>query len=62
MKTNEIIEAIKHLAKANGSYYRFYNRLIEIKNEDIFTYEEIMKKFEEQNFKNVVDLVMFLES
>ena len=56
MKANEILEAIKMLAKTQG----FYGRLLN----DIETSEErenILAELESQNFKDPVDLVMFFE-
>ena len=58
MKKKEILNAIKSLAASQG----FYSRLLislSSNEPDSVAYLEYL---EEQNFKDVVDLVMFLES
>lgn len=54
MKANEILEAIKSLSQSQGFYGRLYERLVQD--------EEALQYLEEQNFTDVVDLVLFLES
>lgn len=55
MTREEILEAIKDLAKSQG----YYGRLLEaIEEED----ETILDDLEAQNFNDVVDRVLFLES
>ena len=56
MKANEILEAIKMLAKSQGFYGRLLNA-IETSEER----EDILAELESKNFKDPVDLVMFLE-
>ena len=56
MKANEILEAIKMLAKSQGFYGRLLNA-IETSEEG----EDILAELESENFKDPVDLVMFLE-
>ena len=58
MKKKEILNAIRSLATSQG----FYSRLLislSSNEPDSVAYLEYL---EEQNFKDVVDLVMFLES
>lgn len=58
MKKKEILNAIRSLAASQG----FYSRLLislSSNEPDSVAYLEYL---EEQNFKDVVDLVMFLES
>lgn len=61
MKRTQILNTIKSLACSCGSYGRFYNQLIEAKKNDYERYDAFMKKLEAQNFKESVDLVMYLE-
>lgn len=59
MKREEIIETIKSLAGSQGFYGRLYGDLMELDEDE---YDEVMTKLESQNFKDGVDLVMFIES
>ena len=56
-----IREAIKQLAKGQGSYGRLDTRLDELQAEDPDKYDEVMQELDAQNFKDIVDLVMYLE-
>lgn len=56
-----IREAIKQLAKGQGSYGRLDVRLDELQAEDPDKYDEVMQELDAQNFKDIVDLVMYLE-
>lgn len=62
MNAVQVIEVIKDLAKSQG----FYSRLWQSIQENILTDEEEYENFqqfcEQQNFKDVVDLVLFFES
>lgn len=59
MKRAEIMETIKSLASNQGFYGRLYRDLMELSEDE---YNEVMTKLESQNFKDEVDLVMFIES
>lgn len=52
MKKQEILSAIESLAQSQG----FYGRVLENLNEEHLNY------LEKQNFKDVIDLVLFLET
>lgn len=54
MNKNEILNSVKSLASSQGFYGRLYEELTN--NDEALTY------LEEQNFKDVVDMVLFLES
>ena len=54
MTREEILENIKMLARSQG----YYGRLLWAIEED----ESILDRLEEQNFNDVVDMVLFLES
>ena len=58
MKREEIMETIKSLASSQGLYGRLYRDLMELDEDE---YDEVMTKLESQNFKDGVDLVMFIE-
>ena len=52
-----MLKAIKNLAKSQGFYDRLYSKLTDGSEESETYLEELV----EQKFKNVVDLVMFIE-
>ena len=62
MNAVQVIEVIKDLAKSQG----FYSRLWQSIQENILTdedeYENFQQFCEQQNFKDVVDLVLFFET
>lgn len=58
MKKEEILSAIRSLAASQG----FYGRLLFVLSSDEPDSIAYLEYLEEQNFKDVVDLVMFLES
>lgn len=57
MKKEEILSAIRSLAASQG----FYDRLLSILTSDEPDAVAYLNYLEEQNFKDIVDLVMFLE-
>ena len=61
MKIEQIMECIRALAQCQGSYSRFYAELLEIRENDPKRWEGIIELFESKNFKDSVDLVMYLE-
>lgn len=58
MKRDEILENIKLLAKSQGYYGRLLETLETMEQE---SYNNIMDKLEQENFKDVIDLVMYFE-
>ena len=62
MNREQIMEAIRLLAHSQGSYGRLYRDLCEMREEDPDRFDEAMTMLEEENFKDAVDLVMYLES
>ena len=58
MKREEIMETIKSLASSQGLYSRLYRDLMELDEEK---YNEVMTELESQNFKDGVDLIMYIE-
>lgn len=58
MKMEDILNAIRKLASSQGFYGRLYRDLMELDEDE---YEQVMLELESQNFKDEVDLVMFIE-
>ena len=58
MKKQEILGAIKMLAKSQGSYGRLYENLMALSSKERC---KVLQSLENQNFKDVVDMIMFLE-
>ena len=52
---------IKQLAKGQWSYGRLDANLDALQAEDPDKYDEVMQELNDQNFKDIVDLVMYLE-
>lgn len=61
MKREEILNIIKSLAKSQGFYGRLYMDVLYAQNNHPEEYEEFMSELERKNFKDPVDLVIFLE-
>ena len=57
MTKEEILNGIKMLASSQGFYSRLYNYLSD-DNEDS---REYLEHLEEQNFNDIVDLILYLE-
>lgn len=62
MNREQIMEAIRQLAHSQGSYGRFYCALCRLRDDEPEKFDKCMAVLEEQNFKDAVDLVMYLES
>ena len=56
MKRNEILANIRMLAMSQGFYGRLYRGIMEADNK-----EEILEYLENQNFGDVLSMVMFFE-
>ena len=61
MGIEEIINVIKGLASSQGFYGRLLRGIEELKNEDVHKYQDLVLILEGQNFKDVLDVVMFFE-
>ena len=59
MKKNEIMKTFKSLAQSQGLYGRIVDELESMSESNKNMYLEGLEK---QNFKDAVDLVMFMES
>lgn len=58
MSFNEIMENIKSLAQSQGSYARLYNTILGLENEKL---QELKETWENENFKDIVDFILYLE-
>ncbi|MDD3225869.1 MAG: hypothetical protein PHX70_14415 [Clostridium sp.] len=61
MKREQILEGIKTLATSQGSYGRMLKILQQLEKEDNDKYEEIMETLEKQNFKDIVEFILYIE-
>ena len=61
MKINDILNAIRELANNQGFYGRLLRDLIELKENDLESYNNIKEELESQNFHDTLDLIMYLE-
>jgi hypothetical protein len=59
---DDILRGIKSLAKSQGYYGRLYNTLMDLKENNPEQYDEIVNEFESQEFHDIVDFVMWIES
>lgn len=53
MNKEQILQTIKFLSSSQGYYGRLYEELVD--NEEVLNY------LEQQNFKDAVDMILFLE-
>ena len=58
MKADQIIKCFRELSKSQG----FYGRLLAQIEEEPIAGKKFLKELEEQNFKDEVDLILYLES
>ena len=58
MNRQEILNAVKSLAMSQGFYGRLYNALTDGTEEA----ESVLQEMVDQNFKDSVDMVMWIES
>ena len=62
MNREQIMEAIKQLAQSQGTYARFYRDLCEMRDNEPERFDKAMTMLEEKKFKDIVDLVLYLET
>lgn len=62
LKMNDILDIIADLAKGQGFYGRLLERLLELQEEGGENWENVVETFERQNFRDTLDLVLFLEA
>lgn len=61
MKEREILDTFERLSHSQGLYGRILRDLEETKKSDPEAYQETMELLEAQNFKDSVDLIMYIE-
>ena len=61
MKRDELMEVIYSLAGSKGFYNRLANSLVGMKRYDTEMYDKVMTEWEEMNFTDSVDFIMYLE-
>ena len=61
MGRTEIENTIKVLASSQGFYSRMWATMMNMRENEPERYDEVMAELEAQNFKDEVDLVLFLE-
>lgn len=58
MKEKEILEALRQLARSQGSYGRLLDSIQDLPKHD---YRELFDILEAQNFSDPVDLILYVE-
>ena len=61
MKMEEIVKSIKDLAKSQGFYGRLLENLMDLQENDLEGYNRVKEELESKNFKDVVDLILYIE-
>lgn len=62
MKEKELLNIIIELSYSQGFYGRLYRGLMELKEQDIKAYKNVIKGWEKQNFTTMLDFILYLES
>ena len=61
MNRKEIMEGLKGLSKVNHFYYNLYQDYLYLYENDIVKYNELMEDLEKEHFKDIVDLIIYIE-
>lgn len=61
MKIEQILEIILELSYSQGFYGRLYENLMNIKDTDEVAWGYLVETLESQNFKEPLDLILYLE-
>jgi hypothetical protein len=62
MKRIDLINTIRELGKSQGTYYRMYHDLMIFAKNDPITFNAVMEEWENMNFSNAIDFIIWLES
>ena len=62
MKREDILNVFAELAQSQGFYGRLLRDLMEMKDEDPELYERVMTNWEEQDFHDALDLILYIET
>lgn len=58
MSKEEILKTIRNLAQCQGLYSRLYARIMELSEDER---DRFLQELEDKNFKDSVDLILFIE-
>lgn len=61
MKIEQIMQTILELSYSQGFYGRLYRDLIDIKNTNEIAWSAVVETLETQNFKEQLELILYLE-
>lgn len=61
MKRDDILNVFAELAQSQGFYGRLLRDLMEMRDCDPDTYEEVMENLEAQDFHDALDLILYIE-
>lgn len=62
MSFDEILNVIKSLAGSQGFYSRLYKSILDLEENDPYSFSNLKKSMENENFKDPVDVVLYFES
>lgn len=62
MSFDEILNVIKSLANSQGFYSRLYKNILDLEENDPYSFSNLKKSMENKNFKDPVDVVLYFES
>lgn len=62
MSREEIMETLIELSKSQGTYTRLVNQLLDLRDNDPIAYNDCMTELESHDFKDPIDLILYLES
>ena len=61
MTFDKILELIKQLARSQGSYGRLLHDIMELKENDSDSYEELKEHWEWMKFKDWMEFILYIE-
>lgn len=62
MSFDEILNVIKSLANSQGFYSRLYKNILDLEENDPYSFSNLKESMENKNFKDPVDVVLYFES
>ena len=61
MKMNQIMDLITELSYSQGFYGRLKRSILELKEYDPCSYENLVEEWESKNFKDSIDFILYIE-
>ena len=61
LKRDDILKTFEGLSRSQGLYGRLLRQLYDMKENDPDAYERYMQELEDQEFKDELDLIMYIE-